>query len=185
MKNYILSTTGLVISFIIYLITLAPTVYWGDSGELITAIYTLGIPHPAGIPLYVLMGKLLNGSSVDAQSLAGVKQAAAQVIKQNGGIPKGACVPRIAPGLQFWADGDAKTVCAQANALCPVTYEKGLFGKGEGKCVKNCECLQPDVEQKRAQVCMAMGDCGPKVNYLGQQSSSAGYKVTKTKLASK
>jgi hypothetical protein len=35
-----------------------PTIYVGDSGELVTAAYMLGIPHPPGYPLYVLAGKL-------------------------------------------------------------------------------------------------------------------------------
>ncbi len=35
-----------------------PSVYVGDSGELVTAVHTLGIPHPSGYPLYVLAGKL-------------------------------------------------------------------------------------------------------------------------------
>ncbi len=42
----------------IYVLTLCPTVYWDDAGELIAACYTLGIPHPPGHPLYVLIGKL-------------------------------------------------------------------------------------------------------------------------------
>lgn len=35
-----------------------PTIYVGDSGELVTAVHVLGIPHPSGYPLYVLLGKL-------------------------------------------------------------------------------------------------------------------------------
>jgi tetratricopeptide (TPR) repeat protein len=50
----------LVTSFTVYLLTLCPTVYVGDSGELITACYTLGIPHPPGYPTYVLTGKLFS-----------------------------------------------------------------------------------------------------------------------------
>lgn len=46
------------VSFGVYLKTLCPTVYIGDSGELIAAAYTLGIPHPPGYPLYCLLGKL-------------------------------------------------------------------------------------------------------------------------------
>ena len=46
------------LSFIIYLFTLCPTVYTGDSGELIAAAYTLGVPHAPGYPLYCLLGKL-------------------------------------------------------------------------------------------------------------------------------
>jgi len=42
----------------VYVLTLCPTIYWDDAGELIAASYTLGIPHPPGHPLYVLIGKL-------------------------------------------------------------------------------------------------------------------------------
>jgi tetratricopeptide (TPR) repeat protein len=48
----------IIISFIIYLSTICPTVYLGDSGELTVAAYSLGIPHPSGYPLYALIGKL-------------------------------------------------------------------------------------------------------------------------------
>jgi len=48
------------VSFVIYLITLCPTVYVGDSGEFTTAAYTLGITHPPGYPLYVLFGKIFS-----------------------------------------------------------------------------------------------------------------------------
>jgi tetratricopeptide (TPR) repeat protein len=40
-----------------YLWTMCPTVYSGDSGDLITASYTLGIAHPTGYPLYMILGK--------------------------------------------------------------------------------------------------------------------------------
>jgi len=44
--------------FFLYVNTLAPTVTFRDSGELITAAYTLGISHPPGSPLYLLIAKL-------------------------------------------------------------------------------------------------------------------------------
>ena len=44
--------------FAVYVAGAAPTIYVGDSGELVTAVYRLGIPHPTGYPLYVLLGKL-------------------------------------------------------------------------------------------------------------------------------
>jgi hypothetical protein len=47
-------------SMIVYLLTLCPTVYGGDSGDLITASYTLGVAHPAGYPFYMLVGKLFS-----------------------------------------------------------------------------------------------------------------------------
>ncbi|MFH1681911.1 MAG: DUF2723 domain-containing protein [Candidatus Eisenbacteria bacterium] len=42
----------------LYLLTLCPTVYVGDSGELTTAAAVLGVAHPPGYPLYVLLGRL-------------------------------------------------------------------------------------------------------------------------------
>lgn len=42
--------------FFVYWYTLCPTVGVGDSGELVTAVYTLGIPHPTGYPLYIILG---------------------------------------------------------------------------------------------------------------------------------
>jgi hypothetical protein len=42
--------------FWVYVQTLAPTVSFFDSGELIAAAYTLGVAHPPGYPLYVSLG---------------------------------------------------------------------------------------------------------------------------------
>jgi tetratricopeptide (TPR) repeat protein len=44
--------------FVVYALGACPTIYVGDSGELVTAVDLLGIPHPTGYPLYVLLGKL-------------------------------------------------------------------------------------------------------------------------------
>ncbi len=44
------------ISFIIYLVTLAPGVGFIDAGELATVSATLGIAHPTGYPLFTLIG---------------------------------------------------------------------------------------------------------------------------------
>ncbi len=43
----------------LYVKTLCPTVYVGDSGEFNTVAYTLGIAHPPGYPLYTLIGWLV------------------------------------------------------------------------------------------------------------------------------
>ncbi len=47
-------------SFGLYLFTLAPTVTFWDSGELITASCSLGIPHQPGYPLYCITGRLFS-----------------------------------------------------------------------------------------------------------------------------
>jgi hypothetical protein len=52
-----------IVSFLVYLCTLAPDLTWAyhgaDGGELITAAVTLGVPHPPGYPTYVLIGHLV------------------------------------------------------------------------------------------------------------------------------
>jgi len=60
MKNLHLSLgiLSFTIPLAIYLLTICPTVYVGDSGEIITAAYYLGIPHPPGYPLFCMLGKL-------------------------------------------------------------------------------------------------------------------------------
>ncbi|MDO8446811.1 MAG: DUF2723 domain-containing protein [Deltaproteobacteria bacterium] len=44
-------------AFILYIVTLSPTISVGDSPELISSAYTLGIAHPPGYPLSSLIGK--------------------------------------------------------------------------------------------------------------------------------
>lgn len=46
------------IPLIIYILTLAPDVYFTDSGELASVATTLGVAHPTGYPLFTLIGHL-------------------------------------------------------------------------------------------------------------------------------
>src|SRR3989339_406842 len=55
-----LSILAFIFPLSIYILTACPTVYVGDSGEMITAAYYLGIPHPPGYPLYTMFGKLMS-----------------------------------------------------------------------------------------------------------------------------
>ena len=53
--------TGLVlalIAFIVYFLTLSPSIGFIDNGELATVATTLGIAHPTGYPLFTLIGWL-------------------------------------------------------------------------------------------------------------------------------
>ncbi len=56
--NVILAALAFLISFVVYMDTIAPTVSFWDCGEFIATSYTLGVPHPPGSPLYLLIGRL-------------------------------------------------------------------------------------------------------------------------------
>lgn len=58
-KKYFYVITALFV-FIIYLITLAPSVVQIDSGELAAVQATLGIAHPTGYPLFTMLGYLFS-----------------------------------------------------------------------------------------------------------------------------
>lgn len=47
---------ALVLPAILYFVTLAPTIYPGDSAELIASAFCLGVPHPTGYPLFMILG---------------------------------------------------------------------------------------------------------------------------------
>ena len=46
------------LSFILFLSTICPNLYWRDGGEFQAVAYQLGITHPAGSPLYSLVAKV-------------------------------------------------------------------------------------------------------------------------------
>jgi tetratricopeptide (TPR) repeat protein len=49
---------SLLVSFAVYIRTMAGSSSFWDSGEFIAASYTLGVPHSPGTPLYVLVGRV-------------------------------------------------------------------------------------------------------------------------------
>ncbi len=56
--NLILSIFAALAAFIVYILTLAPSVWFIDAGELTTVAATLGIAHPTGYPLFTIIGHI-------------------------------------------------------------------------------------------------------------------------------
>jgi hypothetical protein len=98
-------------------------------------------------------------------------------INNTQGDVTGTCMALNPPGFNFWEDTETQNLCSQANAVCIVKYEKGLFGGKE--CVGNCECLDEDWEEDRINSCTNLGDCGPSINWLGRQGNKASYEFTR------
>lgn len=58
--DYAAAAAAFLLTFAVYVYTLAPSVTTEDSGELITAAVHLGVPHPPGYPLWSLSGFLIS-----------------------------------------------------------------------------------------------------------------------------
>jgi len=102
---------------------------------------------------------------------------------EEGDKIKASCVPRNAPGFNFWETdgGDAESLCSMASVTCEVTYERefeGFFEETDWDCKKNCGCCvnrkgytgcKGDLPWKEEMndLCVALGDCGVSVNYFG------------------
>jgi len=56
--NFISGTIVFLITLVIYVMTVQPTLSLWDCGEFLACAYTLSTPHPPGAPLHILVGRI-------------------------------------------------------------------------------------------------------------------------------
>src|SRR3954471_6914731 len=54
--SYLAAAIAAALLFLLYLVTLAPSVAMWDTGEYMAAVKVLGLPHPPGNPFFMLLG---------------------------------------------------------------------------------------------------------------------------------
>jgi len=62
---------AIVVSVIVYVLSLSNGIYGGDAGDLLSAILTRGFAHPPGYSLYVVLGIIINKIQLQFLSPAG------------------------------------------------------------------------------------------------------------------
>lgn len=83
-------------------------------------------------------------------------------------VRSGICLPNSPPGLEFWQEGNAGSICSLGNSRQTVHYEEGFFGSKE--CVENCDVLTGEWVTGLNRVCTSMGDCGSFSNIAGRET---------------
>ena len=82
------------------------------------------------------------------------------------------CAPKYTPGFDLTArGGSAASICSLATQTCTVVYVHQLFGGW--KCKANCDCETPKFAEQMNDLCISLGDCGTKTNYLGDLSKNS------------
>jgi hypothetical protein len=56
--NHIIAFVLFLISFVVFALTVQPSVPFWDCGEFIAVSYTLGVPHPPGAPFFIILGRI-------------------------------------------------------------------------------------------------------------------------------
>lgn len=56
--NWIVGGLVFLITTVVYVITVQPTMSFWDCGEFLACAYTMGVPHPPGAPLHILVGRI-------------------------------------------------------------------------------------------------------------------------------
>lgn len=87
--------------------------------------------------------------------------------KENFGVINegGICLPEYPPGLEFWQESNAGSICGLGNSRQTVHFTDDFFGDRE--CEENCDILSGSWVNSMNGVCLSLGDCGNYQNILG------------------
>src|SRR2546423_10614782 len=84
--SYIPAAIAAALVFILYLLTLAPSVAMWDTGEYMAAVKVLGIPHPPGNPFFVLLGHAFASLPIPVSYAARINSMAARASARSAGF---------------------------------------------------------------------------------------------------
>jgi hypothetical protein len=89
------------------------------------------------------------------------------------------CASRYPAGFDIVNDpGSAETICSMASQSCNVLYVKKLTNSGvKWRCVSNCHCMDREFTEQMNDLCISLGDCGAKANYVG--TVTEGYSISR------
>ena len=95
------------------------------------------------------------------------------------------CTAKYPAGFDLSEDNQrgneaAKQLCSMATQECTVLYEKKATFPAPGAkwvCVSNCECLTKKFAEEMNNLCIAMGDCGNYVNFVGDGTDNSKIKM--------
>jgi len=85
----------------------------------------------------------------------------------------GYCTPLNQPGFDFWTgDNNGEGICSLGTVSCQYRTTKSVAtgsGVDDGaECINSDNSVKPEWIQAMNYRCMQIGDCGPKLNYIGQ-----------------
>ena len=74
------------------------------------------------------------------------------------------CAPKEVPGFDLTTRQASTGICAMASQKCTAEWVKGLGG---WSCAANCQCADTSFAEQMNDMCISLGDCGTKANYIG------------------
>lgn len=89
------------------------------------------------------------------------------------------CAPEYPTGLDFSKDTGTTQSCDFAESFVPeIPIYFAQDGDGNCECKGNCEFLTDEFIEKYHNFCNSFGDCGYKVNLLGELGSTGSFKIS-------